>query len=163
MAERLERAQELARAEKVEWDRLSDSTKQAFLHNADVALACENPPEGTDPKTGEPIYACPKCKDQAYVKGNPCLECNPVGLPTEQVHPIVDEILKSGADDSSETIDSTAVGASGTPATVFPEEKPPKEKPVRKPGKGEYLCSKCNSIHRAESAIGKKHMTSVAQ
>ena len=28
----------------------------------------------------------------------------------------------------------------------------------REPKPGEYLCSKCNSIHRASSKIGKRHI-----
>ena len=36
---------------------------------------------------GKPIYTCPLCEDKAYIGDKRCLECNPVGLPVEQVHP----------------------------------------------------------------------------
>jgi len=41
---------------------------------------------------GEPTYTCPLCKDKAYTGEKRCLECNPVGLPVEKVHPKIEAV-----------------------------------------------------------------------
>ncbi len=86
-----------------EWEKLPEMYQNAYLHNADedIKVRAAVP---VDAKGGVVTVACKVCLDQAYVDGNPCPECNPVGLPAEDVHPgaakvaVVDDSKKPDID-----------------------------------------------------------------
>lgn len=148
---RLEVAQELAAKDGQDWETLDEVMHNAYLHNADGAIAERSQvAEGKEP--GAPvIYVCDVCKDEAYIGGKPCYDCNPRGLTKEEVHPaklIIPEALPD------KTIKETADIAREILAEAPAEEKP--EPPEPKPG--QYLCAKCNVPHRVSSKIGTKHL-----
>ena len=125
MSDRQTVAKELAQRDGADWDSLSKVMVNAYLHNADLVIQERNPVT-VNPGTGKPEYTCLYCKDTAFIESKPCWDCNPRGLPAEQVHP------------KDETVDQT-----------------PKERELKP---GEYSCSKCSTIHRANSKLGKKHL-----
>lgn len=127
----LEVARELAEKSGISFDDLADTDimRGAYLHNAEEAIKdrrMKTSPTGTVSQ----VFTCPRCQDKAYIGDNPCRECNPRGLPLEQVHPRVVVIEKGD-----------------TKPNLAPTPK-----------KGEYLCTKCNTVHRQTSAVGKKHL-----
>ena len=139
MSDRFIVAKELAEKDGAGWDKLSQVMRNAYLHNADLVIQERNPtPVESD--TGKPIYTCDRCKDKAYLGDKPCLECNPRGLPVEEVHPKGELILVS----PDEFIKQ------------HPLKKP--EAKERQPKPGEYYCARCNTPHRKTSKIGKKHL-----
>ena len=79
-------ARKLAEKDKREWDKLEEIMQNAYLHNADedIKARAAIPVE----KGGSAVaVSCKVCGDKAYLDNKPCPECNPVGLPAEQVHP----------------------------------------------------------------------------
>ncbi|KKN38862.1 hypothetical protein LCGC14_0749170 [marine sediment metagenome] len=86
MSDRTTVAQELALKDGQDWERLSEVMANAYLHNADLVIEERDRPVA-DAITGKTLYTCERCQDRAYIHGNPCSECNPVGLPVEQVYP----------------------------------------------------------------------------
>lgn len=88
MSDRFIVARELAEKDGHKWETLGDIMVNAYLHNADLVIAERGRPVA-DLVTGKPLYTCERCQDKAYIHGKPCSECNPVGLPVEQVHPHV--------------------------------------------------------------------------
>ncbi len=84
--ERLEIAQELAAKGGQQWEGLNEEMVNAYLHNADLVIEDRDRPP-VDEVTGKVVYTCDRCQDKAYIGGTQCAECNPVGLPAEEVHP----------------------------------------------------------------------------
>lgn len=81
-------ARELAVASGISFDDLAetDIMRGAYLHNAEEAIKDRQGIEAAAAKTVA-VVTCPRCQDKAYIGENPCMECNPLGLPVEQVHP----------------------------------------------------------------------------
>ncbi len=127
---RLKIAQELATKDGQDWEKLTDVMHKAYLHNADCAIADR---EGmVSPKTGEPVIplTCPYCKDEGFIGDAPCWDCNPVGLPKEEIYPVAKK---------------------EEPASVI-------EKPKADSKASGYICGRCNVKHMATSKIGKRHL-----
>ncbi len=79
-------AMDMAARAGADWETMDQVIRNAYLHNADVDIQTRAamPVE----KGGTAVsFTCKVCGDQAYIGGKPCVECNPVGLPAEQVHP----------------------------------------------------------------------------
>ena len=146
---------ELATKEGQSFESLPEVMKNAFLHNADCAI--------TDragkvlSKTGEvmEVYTCSVCKDEGWIDEKPCYECNPVGLKTEESYPA-----------PLEGEELTGVDVSGTVTKEIQEvEREITVSPgaYRELKPTEYYCTKCNSIHRETSKIGKRHLEHKAE
>ncbi len=69
-----------------DWEKLPEMYQNAYLHNADEDIKARAVIAEVASEIASPT-SCKVCKDQAYIGGSPCPECNPVGLPAEQVHP----------------------------------------------------------------------------
>jgi len=126
-----------------EWEELNEVLANAYLHSADLVIQEVERAAEVNPETGESIYTCSKCKDKAYIDGKPCQECNPVGLPAEEVHPPKSENQGNGESDT--------------------EEEAELHRATRELLPTEYRCSKCSSpgktvIHRESSKDGQKHL-----
>ena len=80
-------AHELASKDGCVFDDQTEVMKNAYLHNAEEAIKDRAGPDAVNPVTGKTGFTCQRCEDKAYIDGKKCLECNPVGLPAEQVHP----------------------------------------------------------------------------
>ena len=153
MSDRFIVAKELAEKDGAGWEGLNEIMKNAYLHNADLVIQERNPtPVESD--TGKPIYTCDRCKDKAYLGDKPCLECNPVGLSVEQVHPKGEDSIIV-----EELVEPEPLAVEEMVAIPEPPEPPPPDTNTGvelKPG--EYFCLKCdNKIHRSSSKIGQKH------
>ena len=79
-------AHELASKDGCVFDDQTEVMKNAYLHNAEEAIK-DRAEVAVNPVTGKAGFTCQRCEDKAYIDGKKCLECNPVGLPAEQVHP----------------------------------------------------------------------------
>lgn len=80
-------ALKLAEKNGAKWEGLTEIMRNAYLHNADEDIKTRaTAPVIVDGK--EVKVACKVCKDKAFIDdGQPCPECNPVGLPAGEVHP----------------------------------------------------------------------------
>ncbi len=86
----------MAKKDGHDWDKLSEEWRNSYLHNADTDIETRSAvPVIVD---GVVVTAvCKRCNDQGYIDGKPCLECNPVGLPADVVHPHVKhEVVEEG-------------------------------------------------------------------
>ena len=81
-------ARELAAKSGISFDDIpeTDIMRGAYLHNAEEAIKDRQGIEAVAAGT-VPVVTCSHCQDKAFVNGEPCGECNPMGLPVEQVHP----------------------------------------------------------------------------
>ena len=84
---RLKVAIELATKEGQSFESLPEVMKNAFLHNADCAIA--DRAGKVLSKTGKvmEVYTCSVCKDKGWIDEKPCYECNPIGLKKEEIYP----------------------------------------------------------------------------
>lgn len=147
---RLKIAQEMAGKGDVPWDKLSDTMVGAYLHNADCAIAESEAKVTPVPGSKESPYACPVCKDATVIDGKPCQECNPVGLPKE-------EVSTRHAEDARKV---KAREAKAAAAKTLKEAKlVKKEAAVASLKPGQYFCSKCDKTHKETSGLGKKHLS----
>lgn len=149
-------ARELAAKSDISFDDLADTDimRGAYLHNAEEAIKDRRMSPGP---TGavKPTFTCPRCQDKAYIGGERCRECNPMGLPVEEVHPgAVVDISPQKTVVLPLKVLSRPIDLS--PSTLPEDTNVPK--PAVTPKKGEYLCTKCNAVHRETSRVGKKHL-----
>ena len=149
--EKLKVARELAEKNGISFDDITetDIMRGAYLHNAEDAIKDR---QGIKVVAGKAVsaFTCPHCQDKAYIGGERCRECNPMGLPAGEVHPgaVVEEV---------DTLFSrTEFPSKESEGTINITVK--REYSVKTPKKGEYLCTKCNTIHRQTSGVGKKHL-----
>ena len=135
--DRQEVAEELCEKDGQVFDKLDDVMKNAYLHNADLAIA-DREQVVVDGVPVKSQFTCPRCQDTAYIGGKPCLECNKMGLPGEEVHPgaVTEEIPEP-------TSDEKVTPPAGAARTLKP---------------GEYYCTECKGVHRESSKLGKKHL-----
>ena len=170
MNEREKVAKELAEKDGAGWEGLNEIMKNAYLHNADLVIQERNPtPVESD--TGKPIYTCDRCKDKAYLGDKPCLECNPRGLPVEEVHPVLLIEVKHQGMPIGEVVEvKEREDGLDVVAKLIPEgsdllkkigmiagEPEAPESPLE-PKPSEYHCTRCNTLHRKTSNIGQKHL-----
>ncbi len=178
MSDRLTVAEELATKDGHAWEQLSEVMLNAYLHNAELVIEERNR-STPDPISGKPIYACEQCHDHAYIRGMPCRECNPVGLPVEQVHPgkltldnideAIDTLKKEGKDPRYTTEDDDLTEEemkAAAQAKKEAEEAAEAVRATRELRPNEYRCSKCSKpgktvIHMVKkdgTGIGTKHL-----
>ena len=163
--ERHKVAQELATKDGHAWETLSPELVSAYLHNADLVIR-EEAQSSVAMVDGKPVYTCDRCQDTAYFGGGRCLECNPMGLSVEEVHPPKELIV-----DIPEIIpDSTmAIGDDSALAKKEAEDKAELEaeeaRKTRPLKPSEYRCSKCSKpgktvihmLQKSGKGIGTKH------
>ena len=142
MAERKTVAQELAVKDGHNWEMLSPEMVSAYLHNADQAIEERSRPP-VDEVNPKPAYTCDLCQDKAYIGDRCCLECNPMGLPAEEVYPqIVGKAEARQTEEGKEAIRQN-----------------------RKLGPNEYRCLKCSKpgktiihmLQKGGKGVGHKH------
>jgi len=110
-------AQELAAKDEQDFETLSEVMTNAYLHNADLVIEERTRPP-VDEVTGKPLYSCDRCQDKAYVGEKPCLECNPMGLPAEQVYP--QQELKEVVQAEGESLSDIAAEANAFANALMP-------------------------------------------
>lgn len=160
-------ARELAAKSGISFDNIpaTDIMRNAYLHNAEEAIKdrrMKSGPTGVE----RPAFTCPRCQDKAYIGGERCQECNPMGLSVDEVHPgaVVEVDTASQYMREANAIADALMPWPPPGVSIDIGSGPPLEedtnvpKPAATPKKGEYLCTKCNTIHRQTSVVGKKHL-----
>ncbi len=161
---RLQIAQELAGKGDIPWESLSPSMVEAYLHNADGAIA-ESEANVTPVKgSKESPFACLKCKDATVKDGKPCQECNPRGLPKAEVSEKHAESARRAKAQEDRVAAAQRLKEAKQAESVIvkinmaPKPAKPTLDATLEPKPGEYRCLRCNSNHRENSKIGKKHL-----
>ena len=95
MSDRFIVAKELAIKDGHDWENLSGEMRESYQHNADLVIAEQLAIKDKDGDVVGSVFDCPRCKDQAYIGDTRCMECNPVGLSVEEVHPRLASLMIS--------------------------------------------------------------------
>ena len=131
MTKREKLAREMAEKSGYDFDKSNKMMQNAWLHNADTEI--NRTPESATVNVPAKIV---------IEDGVKAAEKMVVAIDVD-IQPIADVDPLNGADSGTQPAEAEKNAA----------ETPPAPKP------GEYLCSRCNSTHRKNSNIGKKHLT----
>ena len=124
MDKREKRARQMAEKDGQNYNALDEILVNAYLHNADTAIATEEVQEPVENAAPGSLYVCPRCKDKGWMDDKPCLECNSQGL-TDPLNPGKgkgqpegDEVVDEVADEVIE--EDTKVNLCDTCSFVLP-------------------------------------------
>ena len=160
---------ELAAKNGHDFEKLNQVMKNAWLHNADTAIQQRaGIDEGGTPQPKK--YICPICHDTGMIGERLCYECNPTGKREDLIVPVAETVtqpletfsqpIETVTDPVFYGVDGNVIDSgtiAGTELDTQPPPEPDRDIPPE-PKAGQYICSKCGSVHGLESKIGKKHL-----